>query len=102
MKASAVINAHREGTLLAPTLRSLISAKKYAQIHGHEIEFVLVLDNPDRKTEIVVDHFRQELTSILQVSFRDLGASREFGIKKYPIKLRFSPRRRRFIQYELV
>ncbi|MYZ49127.1 glycosyltransferase [Propylenella binzhouense] len=77
---SAVINVHREGVLLAPTLNSLSAAKREAARAGYRVEFVVVADNPDQKTLDLCRNWK-DADSIHEVGFADLGRSRDFGIK---------------------
>lgn len=76
---SCVINVHREGLLLVPTLRSIALAKKKAEEIGGKIEIIIIADNPDASTIRICKSWgvadRIEL-----VNERDLGRSREIGI----------------------
>jgi|GEM_PF-3295969 len=79
--ASALINIHREGMLLIPTMRSLIKAKSALESIGGQIEFIVVADNIDLKTENAIAKFEQDIAQFHCVNFNDIGRSREFGIQ---------------------
>ena len=78
--ASAIINIHREGALLVPTLRSLALAKQRAVEHGYHIEVVVIADNADPETLAIAESFSDLIDRIISAEYGDLGASREFGI----------------------
>jgi len=80
LKASAIINIHREGALLVPTLRSLTLAKKRATEAGYALEVVVIADNANAETLAIAEGFDELIDRIIPVTFADLGASREFGI----------------------
>ena len=80
MKATVVINAHREGALIVPSIRSILEARNFADARGHDIELILVLDFPDANTRRIVNEFAPQIGCVYEVTFRDLGASRQFGI----------------------
>ena len=76
-----VINIHREGLLLAPTMNSLIAARTEAEAGGHRVEFIAVADKIDAETSRVLKEFHPVFDQVHHVTFGDLGASRAFGIK---------------------
>lgn len=80
LQASAIINIHREGALLVPTLRSIALAKNRAVEAGYELEVIIIADNADDKTLEITHGFDTLIDRIIPVEFGDLGASREFGI----------------------
>ncbi|HIP23775.1 MAG TPA: glycosyltransferase, partial [Rhodobacteraceae bacterium] len=80
LEASAIINIHREGALLVPTLRSLALAKKRAVEAGFTLEVVVVADNANEETLKIAEGFDELIDRIIPATFGDLGASREFGI----------------------
>lgn len=79
--ASVIINGHREGNLLARTLKSAVAAKAYALSLGFKININLVLDNPDKQTKAVAEKFTEHLAAVYQVAYRNLGDSRQHGVK---------------------
>ncbi len=82
LEASAIINIHREGALLVPTLRSLALAKKRAVEAGYTLEVLVVADNANEETLKIAEGFDQLIDRIIPATFGDLGASREFGISE--------------------
>ncbi|HEU0222192.1 MAG TPA: glycosyltransferase family A protein, partial [Paracoccaceae bacterium] len=78
--ASIVVNLHREGLLLAPTLRSILHARARARAAGLALELVAVADRPDEATLAVLASFGDEIDRRLEVDFGDLGRSRPYGI----------------------
>ena len=80
LQASAIINIHREGALLVPTLRSLALAKARAVEKGYRIEVIAIADNANAETMAIAEAFDSLLDRIIPAEFGDLGASREFGI----------------------
>jgi len=79
--ASVIVNGHREGDLLARTLRSALAAKAYAKSLGFKININLVLDNPDKQTQKVAEQFTKHLAAVYEVAYRNLGDSRQYGVK---------------------
>lgn len=77
-----VINGHREGQLLAHTLESLALARDYAAERGVAVDVHLTLDRADDATIAVADRYASMLASCEQVSFGNLGASREAGLAR--------------------
>jgi len=80
LHASAIINIHREGPLLVPTLRSLDLAKRLAVEAGYALEVIVIADNADAQTVEIAEGFGDLIDRIIPATFGDLGASREFGI----------------------
>lgn len=80
LKASAVVNIHREALLLTPTMNSLRLAKQNAQAAGYEVELLIVADRSDAATLAIVEKFSDIVDRVIPVEFGDLGASREYGI----------------------
>ncbi len=80
LHASAIINIHREGALLVPTLRSLDLAKRRAVEAGYQLEVIIIADNADDETVKIAEGFGDLIDRIIPATFGDLGASREFGI----------------------
>lgn len=75
-----VLNGHREGRLLAHTLDSLTLARNYAAERGCGVDVHLILDRPDEATVAVAGAYAAMLASCQQVSFGNLGASRQAGL----------------------
>ncbi len=78
--ATAIVNIHKEGLLLAPTLNSLRLAKQKAVAAGYEIELLIIADKADAQTVTVAQKYLDVIDRIIPVKFGDLGASREYGI----------------------
>ncbi|MCF6304269.1 MAG: glycosyltransferase [Rhodobacteraceae bacterium] len=78
--ATAIVNIHKEGLLLAPTLNSLRLAKQNAVVAGYEIELLIIADNADQLTVGIAEQYLDVIDRIIPVEFADLGASREYGI----------------------
>lgn len=76
---SCVINVHREGLILVPTLRSIETAKRNAECAGGNVEVIIVADNPDQAT-LELCHSWGVANRIEIVQERDLGRAREHGI----------------------
>ncbi|WP_118132833.1 glycosyltransferase [Oceanicella sp. SM1341] len=81
-RATAVLNLHREGLLLAPTLRSIAIAKQLAREEGGEVEVLAVIDRPDELTLSVLARFPGVVDRVERVDIGDLGAARAHGIAK--------------------
>jgi glycosyltransferase involved in cell wall biosynthesis len=79
---TAIINAHREGLLAQPSLRSLSEAVKKAEDAGLTVEIVSVLDRPDPTTREVFERFANEQRNIrlMDVDHGDPGLSRNSGV----------------------
>ncbi|MDM4762973.1 glycosyltransferase [Galbitalea sp. SE-J8] len=85
---SLVLNAHREGALAHPTLRSVGLAVRRAQRDGLSVEVVAVLDRPDDATRAVIREAigpggvleRADGVRLIEVDNGDLGLSRNDGI----------------------
>src|SRR5689334_2008158 len=79
-----MVNGHREGLLLLPSLRSAATAMAHAEMRGVRCEMMLVLDRPDGPT---VDMANRGLDLFddprrLTVDFGDAGASRNAGVEE--------------------
>lgn len=78
-----VLNAHREGPLLAPTLRSLTDTALHAATRGLSVELVAVLDSPDPATRAALASFDSAAFARIErieVAHRSLGPSRNAGL----------------------
>lgn len=80
-KATAIINVHREGALLTPTLRSLVLAKTRAAEAGFKMRFDVVADRADARTLYVVDQFAEHIDRVEAVDYGNLTLSRDHGIR---------------------
>jgi hypothetical protein len=76
-----VVNIHREGLLLGPTLASLRLARDRARAAGFTVETVVVADRPDALTLAVLSDRMPDADRVVEVDFGDLGAAREHGIR---------------------
>lgn len=79
---SIVVNAHREGLIAVPTLKSLVRAKRYAEQHGRAVEIIVCLDRADEITRATVKSFALDRAKIFEVEFGDLGLSRNFSVSQ--------------------
>jgi Glycosyl transferase family 2 len=81
---SLVINAHREGALAYPTIRSIGAMVDHAFANGLDSEVVVVFDRSDTETREVFARLRQMIPHAtvisLDVDEGDLGAARMRGI----------------------
>jgi glycosyltransferase involved in cell wall biosynthesis len=73
---SFIVNAHREGLVLTPALRSAYAAKQECERRGIRVEIVLIGDRTDTETEAVINAHRSMLHIVEFVSFGNLGDSR--------------------------
>lgn len=82
---SVVINAHREGRLLHPTLRNIAACVREAESRGWTTEVIVVVDSVDPATLAYLDDHLPGLfphgAHQLHVRHRDLGLSRNSGLK---------------------
>jgi glycosyltransferase involved in cell wall biosynthesis len=80
---SVVLNAHREGLLAVPSLRSVSAGVSDATESGLKVEVLIVLDRADRLTIEVAEKWAQRIpeAKILAVDNGDLGISRNDGVK---------------------
>lgn len=79
MKISAVMNAHGEGLLAGPSIRSFCEARAHAEAAGIEVEGIFILDRADKVTEQVIRESNVENVSIYATDFGDLSSARNFG-----------------------
>jgi glycosyltransferase involved in cell wall biosynthesis len=78
---TAVINGHNEGLLAPSSLRSMVSSAKTAGQNGITVEFLAILDKPDRLTLEVFEEFAQAIPQfrVVTVELGDLGYARNTG-----------------------
>lgn len=79
---SVVVNAHREGLLLLPSLRSAATCIEHAEKLGLRCELVVALDRPDDATLEMAAHAETLTKSVLnlRLDFGDLGESRNSAV----------------------
>lgn len=79
---SAVVNAHREGLLVGPTLRSVDLAVTNARQSGIRVEVICVLDKPDDLTRNIFSDWaaKRSDAALVEVDFGDLGLARNSGV----------------------
>ena len=82
---SCVLNVHREQSLMLPTLQSINELILHTITEENiSIELVIILDDSDSKTRDIVQKFSATVpywTEIVAVKNRDLGKSRNEGIR---------------------
>lgn len=80
---SLLITFHNEGVLAHSTLHSIERCRKYAEAAGITTEYIWVLDDVNDETrDVLIAHpAASGNVKILEVSHRDAGSSRNFGIQ---------------------
>ena len=78
---SCVINAHREGHILFPTIQSVKRTQHYSTECGLDTEIQIILDNSDEDTRALINRELNGLAHIREVSFGDLAYSRNFAVE---------------------
>lgn len=73
---SCIVNAHDEGHVIHPTIRSVKRAVNYAESCGLEVDIHIVLDDSDDLTISVVESALEGVGAIHAVSYKDLSTSR--------------------------
>jgi len=77
LDATVVVNGHKEGHYILPTLSSTLKAFLYAKEQGYSCEYLIALDNPDEITEKICRDFAQKhKAKILMLDVKDLGLAR--------------------------
>lgn len=81
---SIIVNAHREGLLLLPSLRSAATAIVEAKKFGLHCELILALDRPDELTVQMAENAKQlsEKSRVCVFDLGDLGESRNCAVQK--------------------
>ncbi len=79
---TVVINGHREGSLIIPTLRSAALAQKEAMQQGIKCAVSVILDRPDSQTLGAVEEWQQADWQMHKVDVGDLGLARNEGTKR--------------------
>lgn len=77
---SAILTAHREGLLAAPSARSALAAIAHAEKQGISCELVVVLDRADDLTRSVLGELVGDAGRILEASEGDPGLARNLGV----------------------
>jgi glycosyltransferase involved in cell wall biosynthesis len=77
---SIVVNAHREGLLVIPTLRSAVRSRNFALAEGYVCELIVVLDSSDKITYDVVQKWASSDVRIIEVNHRDPGIARNEAV----------------------
>lgn len=77
---SIVLNAHREGWIIQPTILSLKRARKMAEDQGLVVEIIAALDRSDDFTKNVVYENLRDCSTIELLDFGDLGLSRNYAV----------------------
>lgn len=76
---SIVINAHTEGALARPSIKSALKAELHAQNAGLSVEIIAILDASDADTRSEFFEYRGKM-EIVSANFLDLASSRNFGV----------------------
>lgn len=79
---SLILNVHREGKALIPSLLSLGDVVETAKASGLTLEVLAVLDEPDVATQTVLGECAHIFDGVHQVRLGDLGQARNFGIDR--------------------
>src|SRR5262249_15044833 len=78
---SLVVNAHTEGRVLHPTVRSALNAIEYASADSLSVELLIVLDSPDSATRESCATFLPTLARVIEVSVKDPGFAPSAGVE---------------------
>lgn len=76
-----IVNGHREGSLIIPTLKSAAVAKAHAEAQGISCQTIVVLDRPDKQTEIAVAEGVNKDWKVQNIDVGDLGLARNEAVK---------------------
>lgn len=79
---TVMINAHREGPLLAMSIRSAVQALQRAETDGWSGEIILVLDRTDEITRTIAERHLGPGHQTLATDFGDPGQARNHGIAR--------------------
>ena len=79
---SCVLNGHREGYLIYPTIRSIKRSIAYARACGLKAELLAVLDRPDEETRSIVERELADYGVVHIVDEGDLGLARNIGVTR--------------------
>ncbi len=82
MDLTLVINVHREGVLLAPTLRSATAALSGVEDNGLSTELLIIADRVDELTLDVIDAVLDaDAFNLVQIDEGDLGRARNAALE---------------------
>lgn len=82
LDATIVVNGHREGAFIIPTLQSTFRAFEHTQKEGFSCEILIFLDNPDDITLSICRGFVENNAGrIVTVDVRDLGLARNAAVR---------------------
>lgn len=77
---TAILNAHREGTISYPAIASMLQAIQHAEKHGLTVEMLVVLDRPDGITLDFIHANCPSRSRIEYIDKGDLSEARNYGI----------------------
>ncbi len=77
---TCVLNGHREGALIYPTIRSAKRTIEHTRSAGLDTELIVVLDRADHQTSIIVERELKDFGRVLNVDLGDLGYARNRGV----------------------
>lgn len=77
---ACIVNAHREGQTIYPTLRSVERARDYASSCGLQTEVLIILDRGDDQTLEFVKREEGKDVRLIEVEFGDLAHSRNHAV----------------------
>ena len=77
---TCVLNGHREGALIYPTIRSAKRTIAHTRAAGVATEFLVVLDRADQQTSSIVERELNGFGRVLHVDHGDLGHARNRGV----------------------
>jgi glycosyltransferase involved in cell wall biosynthesis len=77
---TAILNAHREGLLLGPSLSSFLRAIAEASADGLTVEGIVVLDRPDATTKAQAAAAPAEIR-VIETDLGDPGLARNAGVQ---------------------
>ena len=77
---TCILNAHREGPLIFPTIKSIKRSIQYAKKCGISCEFLVILDRPDSLTSEIIEGVVDSALRCETVNFGDLAESRNYAI----------------------
>lgn len=78
---TVIINAHREGGLARPSIKSALEAKALARLEGVDCKIIAILDSSDSDTIAEFSDF-EKCIEVFHVNLADLATSRNFGIER--------------------
>lgn len=80
---SIIVNGHREGLVLLPSLKSASRTIQHAFGQGIRCEVIIVLDRPDELTGDIAGAFASfgVPKQVVPVDYGDLGESRNHGVR---------------------